>query len=171
MTKTKELRKRQEAESRLKARISFCQKRGDFIGVVKAQKELNALNELHLEEIRTALSVSMKDHSEEEKREATTRLIYAMAIGDLLGSAIGDVESYMRLKFGIDNISVLDQMRQAVKILQGVVRTIDECDNALFSDNYMEIVDEIEMQWGAALKTAALNKLLKASKAKDGGWG
>lgn len=168
MTKTKAERKRNDAIKRLQDKIHFCQRRGDFVGVIQHQKELNKLVEVEQVKIRSTLLDCIKEQSEEERREITTRVIYAIAIGDILLSAIGDVESYMRSKFGITDISTMDALRKSIALLQNAVKSIDNVGSSFFSENYMNIVDEIEMQWEASLKTSALNKLLKASRATQG---
>lgn len=164
MTKTKAERKREDAIRQLKDKISFYQRRGDFVRVIKYQKELDKLNEMEIVQVRTTLLDCIKNNTPEERREVTTRIIYAIAIADILGSAIGDVEYYMRTKFGITDISIMRQLKKAVELLQSAVKSIDDVGCGFFSDNYMKIVDEIEMQWESALKNSTLNKLLKSAR-------
>ena len=168
MTKTKAQRKREDAIRALREKITFCQRKGDFVGVVKHQKELDALTRSELVKVRTTLLDCIRDHTPEERREVTTRIIYAIAIADILGSAIGDVEFYMRDKFGIVEISLMDDLRKAVALLQRAVKSIDDVGSEFFSENYMNIVDELEMKYEATLKNATLNRLLKAARAKEG---
>lgn len=163
MTKTK--RERKIAE--LNEKIREATKRFDYARVAKYKKELAELNRLEVVKIRTTLLDCIRNQTPEERREVTTRIIYAIAIADILGSAIGDVEFYMRDKFGITEISLMEQLKQAVKLLQAAVKSIDDVGSEFFSENYMNIVDELEIQYEATLKNATLNKLLKAAKTQS----
>lgn len=160
MTKTKRARKIAE----LKAKIGEAQKRWDLARVVQYQKELSELTKVEIVKTRTTLLDCIKEQTPEERREVTTRIIYTIAIGDILWSAIGDVEEYMRTKFGITEISVTEQLKQAMKLLQNAVKSIDDVGSDFFSENYMNIVEELEQMYGATLKNATLNKLLKAAR-------
>lgn len=156
MTKSK--RERKIAE--LKEKIREATLKWDYVRATKYKKELAALEEPE----RVRLGNCIKDRTPEQRREVTTRIIYAIAIGDILCSAIGDVEYYLRSELSLDGTNITDELKKAVAILQRVVKTIDDTGYDFFSENYMNIVDEIETMYSATLKNATLNKLLKAAK-------
>lgn len=164
MTKTKAQRKRDDKIRLLKEKIHFCQRRNDFVGVVKYTNELNAMQQEEDDTNRKRLSVCMGNATTDEKLETTLRLISVIVLGDILSGAIGDFKAYMRDKFNIYDISVIEDMEKAFKILQNAVASIDRVGKEFFSDNYMNIVDELETMYGASMRNTALNKLLKSAK-------
>lgn len=164
MTKTKAERKREDKIQQLKEKIHFCQRRADFVGVVKYTKELNAMQQAEDDGLYKSLSQCMGNITTEEKMEVTMRLISVVAIADILSGAIGDLKTYMRDRFNIRDIKLVNELEKAFGILQNCVGSIDRVGKEFFSNNYMEIVDELETMYGATLKNAALNMLLKSAK-------
>lgn len=164
MTKSKAERKREDAIRQLKDKISFCQRRADFVGVIKYTKELNAMQQEDDDSLYKSLSECMGNITRDEKLEVTMRLISVVALGDILSGAIGDFKAYMRDKYNVCDINIIDDMDRAFKVLQHAVGSIDRVGKEFFSENYMNIVDELETQFGATLRNAALNKLLKSAK-------
>lgn len=162
MTKTKAERKRDDTIRRLKEKITFCQRRADFVGVVRYTKELEALNKADDDGLYKSLSECMGNITPDERIEVTMRLISVVAIADILSGAIGDLKTYMRDKFNIRDIKIVTQLEQAFGILQDAVGSIDRVGKDFFSENYMNIVDELETQFGATMRNVALNKLLKS---------
>lgn len=164
MTKSKAQRKREDAIRALKDKIHFCQRRADFVGVVKYTKELQALEKAEDDSLYKSLSQCMGNITPDEKIEVTMRLISVVAIADILSGAIGDLKTYMRDRFNIRDIKLVNELQKAFEILQNCVGSIDRVGKEFFSENYMNIVDELETMYGATLKNAALNKLLKSAK-------
>lgn len=164
MTKTKAERKREDMINRLKDKIHFCQRRADFVGVVKYTKELNAMLQEEDDAQYKSLSECMGNITRDEKLEVTLRLISVVAIADILSGEIGDLKTYMRDRFNIRDIKLVNQLEEAFRILQNAVASIDRVGKDFFSEGYMNIVDELETMYGATLRNAALNKLLKSAR-------
>lgn len=164
MTKTKAERKREDAIRALKDKIHFCQLRADFVGVIKYTKELEAMQREEDDGLYKSLSQCMGNITTDEKMEVTMRLISVVAIADILSGAIGDLKTYMRDRFNIRDIKLVNELEKAFEILQNCVGSIDRVGKEFFSNNYMDIVEELETMYGATLKNAALNMLLKSAK-------
>lgn len=92
------------------------------------------------------------------------RLISVVALADILSGAVGDLKTYMRDRFNIRDIKLVTQLEHAFGILQECVGSIDRVGKDFFSENYMNIVDELETMYGASMRNAALNRLLKSAK-------
>lgn len=167
MTKTKAQRKRDDAIRDLKEKIHFCQRRADFVGVIKYTKELNAMQQAEDDGLYKSLSQCMGNITPDEKIETTMRLISVVALADILNGAIGDLKAYMRDKFKIRDIKLINELEQAFKILQNAVGSIDRVGKEFFSENYMNIVDELETMYGATMRNTALNKLLKSARSES----
>lgn len=166
MTKSKEQRKREDAIAMLKDKIHFCNRRGDYVGVIKFKQQLDRILQSAQEEERTTLLNCIADRTPEERREATTRVIYAIATADLLYGATMEIEEYLRKEFGIVDIPLMEHLRDIVERLRKVVKSIDDVGSAIFSEHYMEVVDEIETKYEATMKNYILNRLLKAARSK-----
>lgn len=171
MTKTKAERKRQDAIAQLEYKIHFCRRKADYVGVIKYQQELNRLKQeanrlkqAEQERIQTTLLDCLSDRTLEERNEATTRVIYAIATADLLYGATMEVEEYLRKEFGIVDIPLMDHLRDIVEQLRKVVKSIDDVGCAIFSEHYADVVDEVETKYEATMKNYILNRLLKASR-------
>lgn len=151
----------------LEKKIVEATLKGDYMAQFKYKGKLNAILKAEQEHTRTTLLDCIADRTPEERREATTRVIYAIATADLLYGATMDVEEYLRKEFGIVDIPIMEHLRDIVKQLHKVVKSIDDVGSGIFSDRYMEIVDEIETKYDATMRNYILNRLLKASKQKN----
>lgn len=160
MTKTK--RERKIAE--LQAKIREATLKWDYVSATKYKKELAKIKQSEDDDNRRKLSEHMSNFAPDAKLEATLRLISVVVHGDILSNAIGDFKMYMRDKFGVYDISIIEDMEKAFKILQNAVASIDRVGKDFFSENYMNIVDELETMYGATLRNTALNKLLKSAR-------
>lgn len=153
---------------RLDEKIATAHKKGDYLSEIKLKQERERLLQLSIVKERTTLLDCIRDRSPEERREATTRVIYAIATADLLYGATMEVEEYLRKEFGIVDIPIMDHMRGIVEQLRKIVKSIDDVGSEMFSEHYAEVVDEIETKYEATMKNYILNRLLKASKAQEG---
>lgn len=157
MTQAKKKRK-------LLEKIHDCARRRDFLGEVKYCKELALIEKEERDREKHTIFDCISDRTVEERREVTTRLIYAIALGDMLNNAVMEVEKYFRVNFGIGHTPMLVRLRNLSRQLQEIVKTIDDVGSGVFSERYMDVVDEIEMKFDASLRTYALNRLLKAAR-------
>lgn len=165
MTKSKAERKKLETIAQLKEKIRLCRCKMDIMGVIKHTQELQRLEN---EGRRPpTLYDCIADRPLEERREATTRVIYAIATADLLYSATMDVEEYLRKEFGIADIPLMEHLRGIVEQLRKVVKSIDDVGSGMFSEHYAEVVDEIETKYESTMKNYILNRLLKAARTKS----
>lgn len=156
---------RQKEIKRLDAKIAEAQRKGDFVSMIKLSQERERLAKLQREQRRTTLLDCIRDHTPDERREATTRLIYAIAIADMLYGATMEIEEYLRDKFGIVDTPIMGELRSIVKQLHKVVKSIDDVGSEMFSEHYADVVEEIETKYEATMRNYILNRLLKASKA------
>lgn len=149
---------------RIDAKIAEAKRKGDYVTQIKLMQERKRMTELHVVKVQTTLRQLLKDYTQEERQEATTRIVYAIAIADMLYGATMEVEESLRNKFNIAGVNVLDELRGVVKRLHKVVKSIDDLGSEVFSDHYMEIVDEIETKYEATMKNFIFNRLMKAAR-------
>lgn len=147
-------------------KIRQARARRDFIAELKLRQERAAIIKEAKEKERTTLKDCMEGFTVEEQNQATLRVIYCIAIADLLYGATMDVAEFMKRRFDIDELPLLDEMRMIVKKLHGIVKTIDDVGCDYFSDNYADVVDEVETRYEATMKNYIFNRLLKSAREK-----
>jgi hypothetical protein len=157
-------RDQKKALKRIDDKIAKAKERGNYIETVRWMQEREKLFALERTEVRTTLKEALKDHTPEERREATVEVIYAVAVADLLYGATMDVESTLRKKFGIGGLPMMEELRSIVKKLQQTVKTIDDVGSQLFSYNYAEIVEGIETKVEATIKNYIHNEIQRSAK-------
>lgn len=163
-------RQQQKAVKRLDEKIAKAKASNNIIKVMQLTAEREKLFEAEKTEQRTTLKEALirAGFSEQDRREATVEIIYAVATADLLYGATMEVEGNLRKKFGIQSVPVLDEMRAIVKRLWAIVKSIDDVGSELFSSNYADIVTDIETKYEATLKNYIHNEIIKSSKVING---
>jgi hypothetical protein len=111
-------------------------------------------------EVRMTLKDAMAEYSVEDRREMTVEVITAVAVADMLNSVAIDVEDKLR-RFGISGVPMMEELRKVSKKLAEVVRTIENVGNGVFTENYMDVVDNAEIHLMATLKNYVRNELQK----------
>lgn len=106
------------------------------------------------------LKDAMAEYSVEDRREMTVEVITAVAVADMLNSVAIDVEDKLR-RFGISGVPMMEELRKVSKKLAEVVRTIENVGNGVFTENYMDVVDNAEIHLMATLKNYVRNELQK----------
>lgn len=147
---------------KLDEKIEKARTNRDYLKEFKLRKEREELTKLHVVKIRSTLLSSLQDYTPEERKEATVRVIYAIATADLLYGAAMEVHEILKKKFGIVELPMMDELKSIVKRLEAVVHNIDAVGSEIFSERYMEIVDAIELKYEATMKNFIWNEFQKA---------
>lgn len=159
-------RQQKKALERIDKKITKAKKEQDLPKVIYLTQERNKIFELQRVETRMTLKEALNQYTPEERREATVEIIYAVAIADLLYGATMDIEGTLRKRFGIDGVPIMGELRNLVRKLASIVKTIDDVGIMEFSLNYADIVNSIETKYEATMKNYIHNEIIKASKGK-----
>ena len=159
-------RQQRNSLKRLDEKIAKAKANNDFIKVLKLTSERNKLFQLEVVETRVTLKEALSKYTPEERRKATAEVIYAVATADLLYGATMDVEETLKKQFGIDGLPLMVELRNIVKKLAAVVKTIDDVGIMSFSLNYADVVTDIETKYEATMKNYIHNEIMKASNKK-----
>ena len=149
--------------AKIDEKIAKAKTSNNLFKVVQLTAERNKLLEPQVTEQRMTLKQALESYSEEERNKATAEVIYAVATADLLYSATMTVEETLGKKFGI-GLPMLDEMRDIVKRLWGIVKTIDAVGNEMFSYSYADIVTEVETKYEATMMNYIRNEIMKYTK-------
>lgn len=156
-------RQLQKQIARIDEKIAKAKASNNLFKVIQLTKERNKLLEPQVIEQRMTLKQALKSYSQEERNKATAEVIYTVATADLLYSATMTVEETLRKKFGI-GLPMLEEMRDIVKRLWGIVKTIDAVGNEIFSCSYADIVTEVETKYEATMMNYIRNEIMKYTK-------
>lgn len=154
----------ERAKKKLDKKIAEAAAKGDFIRQIRFMKEKQELDKKHIEEVKSSLASCLSDYTDQERREATVEIVYTIALADILSGAIMDVLGLFKKRFDIDEVPMLKKMAQTAKTYQEVVKTIDDIGSEIFSNKYMDIVDEVEMMCNATLKNSIHAIIIRSSK-------
>lgn len=125
--------------------------------LIRQRKDLLTVKET---EVRMTLKDAMAEYSVEDRREMTVEVITAVAVADMLNSVTIDVEERFK-RFGITSVPMVEELRNVSKKLADVVRTIENVGNDVFTENYMDVVDNAEIHLMSTLKNYVRNELHK----------
>lgn len=149
--------------AKIDEKIAKAKASNNLFKVIQLTNERNKLLEPKVIEQRMTLKQALESYSQEERNKATAEVIYTVATADLLYSATMTVEETLRKKFGI-GLPMLEDMRDIVKRLWGVVKTIDAVGNEIFSCSYADIVTEVETKYEATMMNYIHNEIMKYIK-------
>lgn len=149
--------------AKIDEKIAKAKVSNNLFKVIQLTNERNKLLEPKVIEQRMTLKQALESYSEEERNKATVEVIYTVATADLLYSATMAVEETLRKKFGI-GLPMLEDMRDIVKRLWGIVKTIDAVGNEIFSCSYADIVTEVETKYEATMMNYIRNEIMKYTK-------
>ena len=149
--------------AKIDEKIAKAKASNNFFKVIQLTTERNKLLEPQVIEQRMTLKQALESYSQEERNKATAEVIYTVATADLLHSATMTVEETLRKKFGI-GLPMLEDMRDIVKRLWGIVKTIDAVGNEIFSYSYADIVTEVETKYEATMMNYIHNEIMKYTK-------
>ena len=149
--------------AKIDEKIAKAKASNNLFKVIQLTNERNKLLEPKVIEQRMTLKQALESYSQEERNKATAEVIYTVATADLLYSATMTVEETLRKKFGI-GLPMLEDMRDIVKRLWSVVKTIDAVGNEIFSCSYADIVTEVETKYEATMKNYIHNEIIKYTK-------
>ena len=154
--------------ARLEEKIAKCKASNDYIRLSQLTTERDRIIEAMKSRQQITLKDAMEKYTPEERREATMQVIYAVAVADILHSATMDVEQTLKKRFGIAGLPMMEELRDVVRRLGEVVKTIDKVGMMSFSVNYADVVEEIEMKCEKTMKNYIYNEMMKSSnKNKD----
>lgn len=156
-------REQQRKIEKLDKKIAEAIRQKNFVRQMELTNERNKLLKPQIIKTRVTLKDMMSNYSPEDKIEMTIQVIIAVVISDILLSATMDVESKMK-KFGISGVPMMSDLREVCKKLSNTVRTIDAVGSRIFSENYMEVADEVEMKVLNMVKNFVSNELHKNLK-------
>lgn len=149
--------------AKIDEKIAKAKASNNLFKVMQLTAEKNKLLEPQIIEQRMTLKQALESYSQEERNEATAEVIYAVATADLLYGATMAVEETLRKKFGI-GLPMLEEMRDIVKRLWGIVKTIDDVGSEIFSCSYADIVTEVETKYEATMMNYIYNEIMKYTK-------
>lgn len=149
--------------AKIDEKIAKAKASNNLFKVIQLTNERNKLLEPKVIEQRMTLKQALESYSQEERNKATAEVIYTVATADLLYSATMTVEETLRKKFGI-GLPMLEDMRDIVKRLCGVVKTIDAVGNEIFSCSYADIVTEVETKYEAMMMNYIHSEIMKYTK-------
>lgn len=149
--------------AKIDEKIAKAKASNNLFKVIQLTAEKNKLLEPKVIEQRMTLKQALESYSQEERNKATAEVIYTVATADLLYSATMTVEETLRKKFGI-GLPMLEDMRDIVKRLWNVVKTIDAVGNEIFSCSYADIVTEVETKYEATMMNYIHNEIMKYTK-------
>lgn len=158
-------RQQRKALERIDEKIAKAKASNNLFKVMQLTQERKKLLEPQIVEQRLTLREALSNYTQEERNQATSEVIYAVATADLLYSATMTVEETLRKKFGI-GLPMLDEMRDIVKRLSKLVATIDKVGNEMFSYSYADIVTEVETKYEATMLNYIHNKIIKYTNDK-----
>lgn len=153
----RELRRKLE---RLDRQIDEARRNRNYIRQMQLIRQRQDLLTVKETEVRMTLKDAMAEYSVEDRREMTVEVITAVAVADMLNSVAIDVEDKLR-RFGISGVPMMEELRKVSKKLAEVVRTIENVGNGVFTENYMDVVDNAEIHLMATLKNYVRNELQK----------
>lgn len=153
----RELRRKLE---RLDRQIDEAQRNHNYVRQMQLIRQRQDLLTVKETEVRMTLKDAMAEYSVEDRREMTVEVITAVAVADMLNSVAIDVEDKLR-RFGISGVPMMEELRKVSKKLAEVVRTIENVGNGVFTENYMDVVDNAEIHLMATLKNYVRNELQK----------
>ena len=149
--------------AKIDEKIAKAKASNNLFKVIQLTNERNKLLEPKVIEQRMTLKQALESYSQEERNKATAEVIYTVATADLLYSATMTVEETLRKKFGI-GLPMLEEMRDIVKRLWNVVKTIDAVGNEIFSCSYADVVTEVETKYEATMMNYIHNEIMKYTK-------
>ena len=149
--------------AKIDEKIAKAKASNNLFKVIQLAAERNKLLEPQVIEQRMTLKQALESYSQEERNKATAEVIYAVSTADLLYSATMTIEENFRKKFGI-GLPMLEEMRDIVKRLWKIVKSIDEVGNEIFSYSYADIVTEIETKYEATMMNYIHNEIMKYTK-------
>lgn len=156
-------RQLQKQIAKIDEKIAKAKASNNLFKVMQLTAERNKLLQPQIIEQRTTLKQALSSYSQEERNKATAEVIYTVATADLLYSATMTVEETLRKKFGI-GLPMLEEMRDIVKRLCSIVKTIDSVGNEIFSYSYADIVTEVETKYEATMMNYIYNEIMKYTK-------
>lgn len=150
----------------LDRKITEARRRNDHIGFSRYMSQKRRLEEAIEDDRKKSLLECLEGYTSEERKEATTRVIYCIAIADMLYGATMEVDQFLKKRFGIFETSVLVEMRKIVERLRLIVKSIDDVGSGIFSEYYAEMVDEVETKYECTMKNYILNMFQRAANHK-----
>lgn len=154
----------ERAKKKLDKKIAEAAAKGNFAKQAMYMKERADLDKKQLVKLKSSLAECMSDYSDEERREATVEVVYTIAIADILSGAIMDVLELLKKRFDIADIPMLVEMNKIAKYYQKVVKNIDDIGSEIFSNKYMEMVDQVETMCNVTLKNSIHAIIVRNSK-------
>lgn len=152
---------------RIDRQIAEAQNKRNYVRQMQLLQQRRQLLAPSRTEERMTLKDAMAEYSVEDRREMTVEVITAVAVADMLNSVTIDVEEKLR-KYGIAGVPMLEELRNISKRLGDVVRTIDNVGDGVFTENYIEVVDDAEIHLLSTLKNYVGNELRKLLPRKGG---
>ncbi len=94
---------------------------------------------------RTSLASVLPEFSEDQKKEALRRMHRVFIFSDLLYGASLEFEDYLKTFDSSLDVEVVHQAKQAVKILHGITKNVDDLKNDQMSEEWGNMCDEISL--------------------------
>lgn len=149
---------------KLTAKLNEAAAKGDFIRQIKLMKELDEINQLKIEVVKTSFKKAAANCSQEIKNEGFAKLVYLIALTDMLNGASMELSQWFKKAFNMINIEIVQKIDKAIKELKDVVAMIDQTHDEFFSYSYMEVVEKLELQYSSQMQLFIYNNIAKFAK-------
>ena len=127
---------------KLDIKLSEALKKKDFI---KYRKLLNQKKLLMQAKEQISLAKVITELTEDEKKESLRLMNKVFILSDLLYGSTLEFESYLKKFDKSIDVEVVNQAKQAVKLLHGITKNVDDLKDDEMSDDFGEKCDSISL--------------------------
>lgn len=119
--------------------------RRDYVKVRKIQSKIKSIMSIKETEHVTLVTV-LESATEEQRKEALLKMHRVFILSDILYGAALEFEDYMSfLDDSIREIEATEAAKQAIKILHGITKNVDNLNSQAMSEGFGEMCDEVSL--------------------------